>query len=116
MSKKNGIELKLNYGTWACMAPKKTPIEPNNSKALAPILKSSIRKTILNGHFDSFSRELPAFVKAPFMDIDTSSQTPFVKVELNDKRVKSHLIHDGLEITYDGPIDVTVCWRTKDRW
>ena len=116
MSKKSGIELNLRYDTWACMAPKKTPIEPNNSKALAPILKSHIRKVILNGDVDAYSREPMAFARAPFMNIDTIGQTPSVKVELNDKRVKSHSTADGLEITYNGPIDVTVCWRAKRSW
>ena len=86
MAKKCGIELKLTYGTWNCSVPKKC-------KNFATALKQDIRRTMRNGFFDNFSRAMP------------------VKVELNEKHVKVRPVGSDLEINYDGPINVTMCWR-----
>ena len=104
MANKYGIELKLTYGTWNCSVPKKC-------KSVVTALKQNIRRTMRNGFFDNFSRAMPVKVDAPFMRINTFEQEPFVKVELNEKHVKVCSVGSDLEINYDGPINVTMCWR-----
>ena len=107
MSKKCGIELKLTYGMWNCTVPAKL----SNAFILPKLLKDSIKQTMLEGCVNECSREPMAFARAPFMDVDTIKQAPYVKVELNEKRVKSHLVDDGIEIAYVGPIEVTLYWK-----